>query len=97
MPNTTSTAPPITDIQRMAPWVARVENPATIKINNRTSTRAWPDTTRGPLVQPFFREVSIVAKSIGPGTSAPVRDEEVVPLESRYKHNLRKKEIKGLL
>lgn len=45
--------------------------PAMIIIIKVISVMKWPNTTKGPAMNPFLTESDMVTVSIGPGTRAP--------------------------
>jgi hypothetical protein len=71
-PKTTSESPPIRKIVEMRLESKNEAAPWKMSMQSISSTSICPRKTSGPEVQPFLRESSIVAKSIGPGTRAPV-------------------------
>jgi hypothetical protein len=71
-PKIISASPPIKEIAEIVPLPTNEAAPKRIIIESTSSTRICPRTTSGPASQPLLRETSMVAKSIGPGTRAPV-------------------------
>jgi len=71
IPKRMRTAPPRTEIAEISFLPKRAVIPKTIRMHSTSSSSAWPRTTLGPQIQPFFMEPSIVANNIGPGISAP--------------------------